>query len=284
MRKLFLICLVMSISLSGCDYLKDLVNFPEFGSEYDVVVNRVGYNVNINNMTATVMEVDQSIGDTIITIPGSIQLNGRSFMVTSIGRNSFQGTKMTQVILPQSIEKIGIAAFYKCDRLKKIYLPSGLKKIEQNAFMESGLTELTIPASVAEIEVWSVKGCMALEKITVEDSEEPLSFEIEIYSSSTPENQKRFRELYAGRTIRYIVDVPLMKLTFGEYVQYVGTMNGLYISKPLQIWCYSSTPPSGNLRLSNDAIMESELYVPEGYFDVYEQDSSWGRFWNIYPI
>ncbi|MEE5994409.1 MAG: leucine-rich repeat protein, partial [Oscillospiraceae bacterium] len=57
--------------------------------------------------------------------------------VTSIAEETFTGFALVKYFsLPDSIEKIGSFAFYKCNSLQEIDLPKNLKTIDEAAFLE----------------------------------------------------------------------------------------------------------------------------------------------------
>ena len=54
--------------------------------------------------------------------------------------------------------ELPMGIFWNCTALKRISLPSGLKKIGNAAFYGSGLEKIAIPASVTEIDDWPLPG------------------------------------------------------------------------------------------------------------------------------
>lgn len=69
--------------------------------------------------------------------------------LTTIGGAAFNGTNITNISLPASLEKIGFKAFIGCKKLTSVMLPNSLTDIYDSAFSGcSSLTELTIPAGV----------------------------------------------------------------------------------------------------------------------------------------
>lgn len=54
--------------------------------------------------------------------------------ITVIGDYAFYRSDVEEVILPNGLKTIGKAAFYQCNRLKKISFPEKLERIKQNAF------------------------------------------------------------------------------------------------------------------------------------------------------
>ncbi len=109
---------------------------------------------------------------------------------TSLGENAFYNCiSLTQVELPQSVQKIGRAAFYSCARLSSIELPAGITQIDTrtfafctelrsieipegvteigaSAFGFTGLEEITIPGSVVKLGTWAFERCYDLQTVT----------------------------------------------------------------------------------------------------------------------
>ena len=101
-----------------------------------------------------------------ITIPATI--DGKK--IISIGGYAFRGAiNITEVTIPDSVEKIGINAFENCTNLTKVNLPEGLKEFGWNVFEGcTGLTEFTIPKNVTSAQS-IFKGCTNLTKVIFED-------------------------------------------------------------------------------------------------------------------
>lgn len=73
--------------------------------------------------------------------------------VKKIDTHAFWGcTGLTSIILPESLEEIGLGAFEGCKNLTTVRLPNSLKTIKKEAFEGTGLKTVVIPASVEHIE------------------------------------------------------------------------------------------------------------------------------------
>ena len=102
-----------------------------------------------------------------VTIPSSV--NG--FTVRSIGDKVFYSynNALTEVIISNSITKIGSDAFFFCSKLENMILGSSLEYIGFRAFYGTGITSINIPKSVESIGSHSLGKCVNLQSITVED-------------------------------------------------------------------------------------------------------------------
>ena len=87
-----------------------------------------------------------------ITVPGTVKIYGITYKVTSVGSKAFHKcTKVTKIMLPENITKIGANAFKDCGNLKTLTIKStqmSSKTIHKNAF--KGVTKkatLKVPAS-----------------------------------------------------------------------------------------------------------------------------------------
>ncbi|WP_026497301.1 leucine-rich repeat protein [Butyrivibrio sp. WCD3002] len=71
-----------------------------------------------------------------VTIPSSTDIDGKSYAVTSIGKNAFKDEKgISKVTIPKTVTKISADAFSGCKNLSKIYINGNtLNSIEKGAF------------------------------------------------------------------------------------------------------------------------------------------------------
>lgn len=95
--------------------------------------------------------------------------------LTIIGQSAFRGkSKITEIVLPDGVEKIDTSAFRSCSALKSINIPDGVKSIGMYAFNGcSSLTSITIPDSVTKINKpgsygeGTFRGCSSLTTVTL---------------------------------------------------------------------------------------------------------------------
>lgn len=110
----------------------------------------------------TVQLIDYLGNNTIVNIPSSITINGKTYSVTGIGDCAFYGcTGLTSITIPNSVASIGNAAFYNCNGLTNVTIGSGVTGIGGSAFYGcTGLTSITIPNSVTSIENYAFQDCI----------------------------------------------------------------------------------------------------------------------------
>ena len=103
---------------------------------------------------------DENTEITDLVIPNS---------VTRIGSYAFWGCSgLTSVTIPNSVTSIGSLAFLGCSGLTSVTIPNSVTSIGNQAFWNcSGLTSITIPNSVTSIGSFAFSGCSGLTSITV---------------------------------------------------------------------------------------------------------------------
>lgn len=91
------------------------------------------------------------VGD--LVIPSTVTYNGETFTVTKVDKKAFYlCDSLTSVVLPSTITEIGSNAFNGCVRLRSINIPDVVTTINSNAF--SGcwvLDPVTVPSTVSTI-------------------------------------------------------------------------------------------------------------------------------------
>lgn len=96
---------------------------------------------------------------------------GTDSVITRIGRAAFDRCAIEEVVIPADVYEIGVTAFYKCTKLKKVTLNDRLLTIENGVFYGcTALEEITIPSSVNYIGTEAFKDCEKLESVIFEDS------------------------------------------------------------------------------------------------------------------
>ena len=93
--------------------------------------------------------------------------------------NALIGETFEELILPEGMMKIPGSMCEICHNLKKVVLPSTLKRIGIGAFCRcSQLFDINIPDGIEDIGENTFQGCKSLKKITIPSSLKRLSPEI----------------------------------------------------------------------------------------------------------
>ena len=149
-------CLLNSISVSASDFEID-------GISYDVV--------SFTEFTCKIVWVDRDYtGD--ITIPETINYNGKDLTIVEIGANAFKTCRLlTSVTIGNSVITIGPEAFHNCSGLTNVTIGNSVTTISKYAFRGcSNLKKITIPNSVTTIGVDAFGVCSSLESVTIGNS------------------------------------------------------------------------------------------------------------------
>ncbi len=73
--------------------------------------------------------------------------------------------------VPEGVSSIGEKAFFRCDKISVINLPSTLRRIEPSAFQYcTGLTEINLPKGITYLGARAFDGCAGLTRIVLPDT------------------------------------------------------------------------------------------------------------------
>ena len=127
-----------------------------------------------STVDVTCYSFDQSDNNHVsgeVVIPSSLEYNGITYSVTSIGSFAFAGcSDLTSVTAPNSITFIGQYAFSDCSGLTTVSLRNGITSISHWAFLNcTGLTSINIPNSVTFIGEYAFFGCSGLVSVNIPD-------------------------------------------------------------------------------------------------------------------
>lgn len=128
--------------------------FPEIveGEIKQTTYNGLNYQYVEGKGEATVISGNYS-QITNLTIPGSIEVDGVSYIVKAIDDRVFSNCySIDTLIIENGVERIGQNAFYNCSNMKSVSLPTSLKSIGESSFAECNtITSLVIPEGVKTI-------------------------------------------------------------------------------------------------------------------------------------
>ena len=163
-------------------------------SAYDFEHDGIAYNIlSEDEQTVEVTFFGEFIGDSHaiqfepytypsepITIPETVEQNGKTYSVTAIGYCAFIckakdipifGSSPTSISIPNSIKEIGDSAFMDCYNLTSIIIPNSVTKIGNYTFSDCDkLASVTLPQGIDQIENNMFTGCSSLESVDIPET------------------------------------------------------------------------------------------------------------------
>lgn len=100
-----------------------------------------------------------------ITLPNSLKI---------IGSQTFKGTAINQIVIPEGVIAMGDFAFENCEQLLTVKLPQTLERFDYGGFSNSGLTEIVIPNKIKKIPNKAFFACWKLTSVTLNDDLEEI--------------------------------------------------------------------------------------------------------------
>ncbi|MGN0477151.1 MAG: leucine-rich repeat protein [Ruminococcus sp.] len=106
--------------------------------------------------------------NTIVNVPKSIE----GVAVTKLCEKLFNNKRITEIVIPDSVEYIGYGIFEGCVDLCKVTLSNNLDTIPMRTFLNcKNLTSIFIPKSIKNIYSNAFSGCISLSNVKYEDTE-----------------------------------------------------------------------------------------------------------------
>ena len=141
---------------------------PCFADTGETTIDQITYRYDTETGEATVNDADESISGNAV-IPGTIEVGGQKYKVTSVGDYAFfYCSRLTEITIPEGVTSIREHAFAYCSSLKEITIPEGVTSIGNSAFIScDSLIEIAIPGSVASIGDYAFAHCSNLKEITI---------------------------------------------------------------------------------------------------------------------
>ncbi len=130
------------------------------------VVGTLSYKVISTDPAEVELTGGASFTGETLNIPSTVENNGATYTVTSIGDNAFENNnKIKTVTFPDTLTKIGDSAFSKCYSLEgELRLPEGLQEIGSSAFFsDSKIKTVIFPDTLIRIGNQAFINCYGLE-------------------------------------------------------------------------------------------------------------------------
>ena len=244
----------------------------------------------------------------VVEIPDSVEYEGETYVVTSIGERAFYYLKsLTSVIIPYSVTSIGESAFEKCTGLESVTIPNSVTSIGEKAFDScSGLTSLTIPNSVTSIGGNAFSGCTGLKSVTIPNSITSISggvFSACVgLTSVTIPNSVTSIEIHAFTNCSSLtsVTIPNSVTSIGYYAfSYCRGLTSVTIGSGIKtikqeafsncaqltdVYCLAENVPYTDATAFDGSLTEyATLHVPASAINTYKGTAPWSKFKEIVP-
>ena len=122
--------------------------------------------IKVQDSLTSILSIGESVRNSLVSI--DLDLSEVTDLQT-ISRYCFDDcTKLTSILLPNSIITIGQGAFVGCTNLTNITIPESVTTIEKHAFSDcTRLTNIVIPSSVESIGEEAFYNCLSFKSITL---------------------------------------------------------------------------------------------------------------------
>lgn len=106
-------------------------------------------------------------------LPPYVEMDGKEYTVTSIAPYAFTGPMAAEggaiciFSIPNTVVSIGKGAFSGCNRLDRVNIPEGIKRIEAGTFAGCAFSEIELPEGLTYIGENAFRNCHYLKHISI---------------------------------------------------------------------------------------------------------------------
>lgn len=177
--------------------------------------------------------------------------------MTILGNYVLHNTAISAFTIPQSVEKIGVAALSNCSNLVSIDIPSAVTEICASAFTnDTKLSSVTFTDNLATIGEYAFYNCIGISAITLPHTIEPNFEEGPVFAASNVPNQKlnvkerAFSKLSALKEIEIVFSATVGNYSFADDT----SMTNVVIKSAATIGQYAFS----NIGRDADVLLESD--------------------------
>ena len=106
----------------------------------------------------------------IYIIPSVVNFEGENYTVTAIAEGAFAHSKVTEVVIPNTVTRIDEGAFALATELTDVTLPLDLAEIPDHCFTGTSLVNVVIPEGVKDLGEGAFQDCVMLHTVMLPSS------------------------------------------------------------------------------------------------------------------
>ena len=210
--------------------------------------------------------------------------------VKAIGKSAFYFAPLKEIAIPNSVVKIGDAAFYGCGKLEELVFPERLEELGREVCVDCvNLKSVTVPRNVAISEDFAgFVGCYSLESFNGENISADgrcLVVDKRLYAFA-PANLKEYsipEDIVALTDRSFAMCDELTKVTIPSSVVLLGSGVFYKCTKLSEIYLQPETPPTIKQSVDGSKLFEGlpadySLYVSSSSYAKYTSNTDWAYY------
>ncbi|MBO7266690.1 MAG: leucine-rich repeat protein [Bacteroidaceae bacterium] len=209
-----------------------------------------------------------------IYIAAKVYHEGKEYRTVSIAPDAFGGRRIKSVYIPNGIKEIEENAFAHCEEIVSLHIPSSVEKLGVSSFEAmKGLRSLQLSGNIKEIPTKAFVSCYELERLTIPEGVEILGFDAFAICTSLKEVSLPSTLIKIDRGVFWRcrslkeIRIPASVTEIGEFTFYdCDSLTDVYNYSPIP----QVVPPIYNGR-------NITLHVPRGSEELYRKAENWNR-------
>ena len=209
-----------------------------------------------------------------IYIQSSVLFGNTEYRTISIADSAFATRDILSVRLPEGLEKVGYCAFFGCDSVVSISLPSTLTEFYTGFKDMKRLKTIKFPQHIKSISAAAFVDCIALEKVYIPEGVERIEFDAfgRCYG---------LKQVYLPQTLKVIergvfwMCKGLEEVTVPAGVEEIGDYAFYYCDRLKHIYLHAHTPPAITTILKNSSAV---IHVPFTALENYRKHPYWAEY------
>ena len=190
--------------------------------------------------------------------------------------------KLTEIVVPEGVKKIGYAGFFNCTELDQVVLPEGLEELENGSFMQcESLTSINIPSTVKTIGPWAFDHCLSLEEFVSGEN-------VELINSAAFQGCANLKKFVAGDNLKTLGEGCFMGCFLLEYaylgksIETIGDSTFETCTELTELFVPTEKVPEVDVdTFCEENFKYTSLYLLDDSMQLFADDDIWSKFLNM---